>query len=149
VTTPPAVPAEPPEESGAVPSSFDVGADRWSPRRARDRVYDFLRASAPAGSLTDDSEFDLLLCTSELVNAALLAGCTQMTLQVAGTGGRLRIAVLDDTPVAQGNTPSAQAQRDCLRVVATVADRWRSEPRESGRITWAEFDTAFGTDDPV
>ncbi len=143
------MPAEPPEESGAVPSSFDVGADRWSPRRARDRVYEFLRGSPLAGSLTDEGEFDLLLCTSELVNAALIAGCTQMTLQVAGTGGRLRIALLDDTPVAQGSTPSAHAQRDCLRVVATVADRWRSEPTERGRITWAEFDNPAGIDGPL
>lgn len=146
---PPAVPAEPPEGSGAVPSSFDVGADRWSPRRARDRVYEFLRGWALGRSLSDESEFDVLLCTSELVNAALLAGCTRMTLQVAGTGPRLRIAVVDDTPVAQGNTPSAQAQRDCLRVVATVADRWRSEPVDTGRITWAEFDDPLGMNAPA
>jgi hypothetical protein len=147
MTPPPAVPAEP-AKSEAAPPSFDVGADRWSPRRARDRVYEFLRGSELAARLTEEIEFDLLLCTSELVNAALLAGCTRMTLQVVRTEGRLRIAVLDDTPVASGNTPSAQAQRDCLRVVATVADRWRSEPTETGRITWAEFDDPAGTDGP-
>jgi hypothetical protein len=78
-----------------------------------------------------------------MVNAALFAGCTRMTLEVARAETRLRIAVIDDTPVAEGNSPSARAQRDCYRVVATLADRWRSEPLDGGgRITWAEFDHA-------
>jgi hypothetical protein len=137
-------PPSSPPRTGTATSSFDIGADRWSPRRARDRVYEAMRATALGRTLTDEDEYDLLLCTSELVNAALFAGCTRMTLEVTRAGSRVRIAVLDDTPVAEGNSPSALAQRDCLRVIASLAHRWRSEPTEGGRITWAEFEQPVG-----
>lgn len=140
----PGPPSDPSRRAGAATSSFDIGADRWSPRRARDRVYETVRAGPHGGTLTDEDEYDLLLCTSEMVNAALFAGCTRMTLEVTRAGSRLRIAVLDDTPVAEGSSPSALAQRDCLRVIASLAHRWRSEPTEGGRITWAEFDEPAG-----
>jgi hypothetical protein len=140
VGQPSAGPSETPDRAGSATSSFDIGADRWSPRRARDRVYEAVQGSELAQNLADEDEYDLQLCTSEMVNAALLAGCTWMTLQLTLDGYRLRIAVLDDTPVAEGAGPSARAQLDCLRVIASLAHQWRSDPTETGRITWAEFD---------
>jgi hypothetical protein len=130
------------ELAGAVPRAFEIGADRWSPRRARDRVYESLQGAPLAAVLTDEDEYDLLLSASEMVNAGLLAGARRMTLELTLDDRRIRIAVLDDTPVAAGNSPSDRAQRECLRVVASVAHQWRTEPTSTGRTTLADFDFA-------
>jgi hypothetical protein len=139
VTQPTADPSDPPDQATRAPSSYDIGADRWSPRRARDRVYEAVQEDPLGGKLTEEDAYDVLLCTSEMVNAALFAGCTRMKLEITRAESRLRIAVIDDTPVAEGNSPSARAQRDCLRVIANLAHQWATEPIEDGRITWAEF----------
>lgn len=122
----------------AAPGDFHrLPRDRTAPRRAREWVRRKLRASEP--SLDADTEFDLLLCTSELVNAALLAGSQQMTLSLVAEPSRVRVTLEADVPVPAGRNPAALAQRQCFRIVERLALRWGLDPTAVGRIGWAEF----------
>jgi hypothetical protein len=121
-------------------STLDLECDRSAPRRARDHVYDLLHGAGPVPDLSEDDLFDVLLCTSELVNAALLGGCTSMTLAVYLSADGIRVTLSDDTPNAVAALESTRAQEHCLRVVANLADRWHSEVRPTVRITTAEID---------
>jgi hypothetical protein len=120
-------------------SRLALDCDRTAPRRARDHLYDILK-QRPAPELSDDDLFDVLLCTSELVNAALLGGGNTMTLDVEVAANLVRLTLCDDTPLAVPGLESARAQEHCLRVVATIADRWETELTKTARITRAEFD---------
>ena len=118
-------------------------SDRTAPRRAREWVRGRLRASQ--ASLQSDRELDMLLCTSELVNASLLAGAEQMTLGLSADMDCARVTVEADTPVPTGRDAAALAQRQCFHIVEQVADRWGLEPAAGGRVSWAEFE--YGTGD--
>lgn len=95
-------------------------------------------------SLDSDSEFDVLLCASELVNAALLAGSEQMILSLTADAHLVRITLEADTPVPNGRDPVALAQRQCFHIVERLARRWGLDPTPAGRVGWAEFQ--YGAD---
>jgi hypothetical protein len=120
--------------------SLALDCDRAAPRRARDHVFDLLQKVPDAPQFSEDDLFDVLLCTSELVNAALLGGCGSMTLDVDINPAGLRITLQDDTPGTVPALESARAQAHCLHVVANIADRWDSELTSTVRVTRAEFD---------
>lgn len=117
-------------------------SDRTAPRRAREWVRGRLQATQ--ASLESETEMDLLLCTSEMVNAALLAGAKQMTLTLNADAECVRVTVEADAPVPTGRDPLTLAQRQCFHIVEVAADRWGLERTAAGRICWAEFQ--YGTD---
>jgi hypothetical protein len=95
-------------------------------------------------SLDADDEFDVLLCTSELVNAALFAGSEQMTLSLSAAAERVRVTLEADAPVPTGRDPVALAQRQCFQIVERLARRWGLDPTPVGRVGWAEFQYGAG-----
>ena len=117
-------------------------SDRTAPRRAREWVRGRLAASQ--ASLESETELDMLLCTSEFVNAALLAGAEQMTLSLTSDAKCVRVTVEADTPVPKGRDPVTLAQLQCFRIVDHTSDRWGLGPTAAGRVCWAEFN--FGGD---
>lgn len=117
---------------------LELRGDRTAPRRAREWV----RATAAAGidpPFDADSEFNMLLCTSELVNAALLAGATSLTLRFTAQPDCVQISVADDTPVPRGRSDVTVAQRQCFRIIQRLSRRSGVDPRDTGRLAWAEF----------
>ena len=127
-----------PTDTAAEGAFHRLPSDRTAPRRAREWVRGRLRAS-PA-SLESDTEMDVLLCTSELVNAALLASAQRMTLGMRADAECVRVTLEADTPVPKGRDPVTLAQLQCFKIVQRAADRWALEATAAGRLCWAEFD---------
>src|SRR5690348_14520797 len=96
-----------------------LNCDDGAPRRAR------LWADELVGNIVANSEgwredvvADAVLCTSELVTAALIGGSTIMSLRLLSGGGFFRMSVVDDSSaVTDRFDPSSQAQMMGLRLV--------------------------------
>ena len=118
-----------------------LNCDDGAPRRAR------LWADELVGNIVANSEgwredvvADAVLCTSELVTAALIGGSTIMSLRLLSGGGFFRMSVVDDSSaVTDRFDPSSQAQMMGLRLVEALADRWGIAPTSGGREIWAMF----------
>lgn len=76
---------------------------------------------------------DLTLCASELVNDALLAGSTSMTLALLLDHGIVRLSVLDGgDPDPPRSDSLHRAQLIGLRILDGIADRWGIDPAPDG-----------------
>ncbi|MGW7447926.1 ATP-binding protein [Kitasatospora sp. NPDC054795] len=98
---------------------------------------------------------DVLLMVSELVtNACLHASGGPRELRLHWDGARLRVEVVDASPVPPRLRPFAGAGRPGghgLRVVDRLADAWGFRPDDGGKLVWLEVPrppalTAAGSD---
>lgn len=127
-------------------------SDTSAPSTARRWVASQLASTnlVPAGSnrvgdFDGRSElFDVLLCTSELVNVSLLADSTTMTLRLRVQDRTVRISLLDDCSyVSDAHDGRTHAQLFALRIFDSVADDWGIDPVPGGgRTIWVEL--SFG-----
>lgn len=85
--------------------------------------------------------FDVLLCTSELVNVSLIAESTMMTLRLRVQDRTVRISLLDDcSHVSDAHDGRAHAQLFALRIFDSLADDWGIDPvAGGGRTIWVEL----------
>lgn len=85
--------------------------------------------------------FDVLVCTSELVNVSPMANSTTMGARLHLHGTTVRVSLLDDGSgtVADSKGERGHAQALALRIFNTVADEWGIEPAPGGRTLWFEF----------
>jgi anti-sigma regulatory factor (Ser/Thr protein kinase) len=102
-----------------------------------------------AWGICDDVRQDGALAVSELVTNAVLHAGTQVRVEIRRLGTGVRIEVEDGNP----NLPVVDAARPedllanrsmtgrGLALVAATCDRWGSEPRGGGKVTWAELGT--------
>lgn len=90
----------------------------------------------------EEDEPDAALVVSELVGNACRYARERVTVRVEVEGGDgLRIEIEDDgpgMPFLRTGEPVEDAGRG-LRIVATIADRWGTEPTETGKIVWVEL----------
>jgi serine phosphatase RsbU (regulator of sigma subunit)/anti-sigma regulatory factor (Ser/Thr protein kinase) len=112
-----------------------VDAGDRSARDARELVRQQLDAFA-LGDLADDAQ----LVASELVTNAILHGGGCSSVRVARCVGGVRIEVGDRRPapplLGASNTEGMTGRG--IRVVTRVASRWGVEPRDGGKVVWAE-----------
>lgn len=110
---------------------------------ARHFVVDLLRAwGAP-----QDRDDAALLVTELVANVVdHVGGDDYLTLELTASDGRLRVAVLDVSPmppVVHGPSPDRPRGRGLL-MVQTIAERWGSEHRQGGKRVWFELGAAAG-----
>jgi signal transduction histidine kinase len=90
----------------------------------------------------EEDEPDAALVVSELVGNACRYARKQVTVRVEVEGGDgLRIEIEDDgpgMPALHTGEPDEDTGRG-LRIVATIADRWGTEPTADGKIVWVEL----------
>jgi signal transduction histidine kinase/DNA-binding response OmpR family regulator len=88
--------------------------------------------------------FDAQIAVSELATNAIHHGAPPIEVQVRLTGRCLRLEVRDrgdGNPAPRRSGPDAADGRG-LFIVATLADRWGTEPGRIGKVVWCEFDLA-------
>ena len=89
----------------------------------------------------DELAPDVALVVTELVTNALLHGGGCVSVDVTATDDRLRVEVVDNSrmpPVFGHASDHAMTGRGML-VVSSVATRWGAEPRNHGKVVWAEL----------
>jgi hypothetical protein len=83
--------------------------------------------------------FDVLICTSELVNASLLANSTTMDLRLLVRDQIVRVSLLDDCGVPAAWLDNlTHAQTFVLRLLDSVTNEWGIDPDPAGRVLWFE-----------
>jgi len=125
-----------------------LDCDNGAPRRARLWAGEIVGDIVAHGEKWRESvKADAVLCASEFVTAALIAGSTTMSLQLLSGGGFFRISLVDDgSSTADRFDPSSRAQMMGLRLVEALADRWGVTPTSGGREMWATFLGAAAAD---
>lgn len=96
-----------------------------------------LLEGTPEADLAQDAE----LVTAELATNALIHAGPPVTLRVVVSEGRVRLEVLDDSrsaPVRGVMLPDGMTGRG-LAVVQAVSSRWGIDPRNGGKVVWAEL----------
>lgn len=118
-----------------------MNCDDGAPRRARLWAGEIVHNIVAHGEKWREGvETDAVMCASELVTAALVAGSTTMTLRLLSGAGFFRISLVDDSSALRDRfDPAQRAQMMGLRLVETVADRWGIAPSSDGREIWAMF----------
>jgi hypothetical protein len=84
---------------------------------------------------------DAAIVVAELAANAILHARCAFTVVISQSGGHLKIAVKDTSPMlsADGGSPLAVRQGHGLAVVAKVARRWAVDPGPHGKVVWAEL----------
>lgn len=96
-----------------------------------------------ASLLPDESEerrTNAQLVVTELVTNALLHGEPPITLRVLGLSDRIRVEVEDGSrtlPITSPRRPDGMTGRG-LQLVGAVSTSWGVEPRNNGKVVWAE-----------
>jgi len=117
-----------------------------APSRARARLEAPLRRMGLAGDVRDD----VRLIASELIANSVLHGAPDLELVLVADGWRLRVEVSDGSgvlPHLRDYGVDAQSGRG-LAVVAAISQAWGAEPSGTGKVVWAELDTAPGARRP-
>ena len=85
---------------------------------------------------------DVLICTSELVNASVIANSTTMALQLRVRNHIVRVSLLDDcAATSEPQEARTHLQLLVLRIFDTVTEAWGIDPSPSGRTLWFELYT--------
>lgn len=108
-----------------------------------------LAAAAQAWGLGESARHDAALAVSELVTNAVLHAGTTVAVRIRRLGDGVRVEVEDGNsylPVVDAARPEDLLTNRSmtgrgLALVAATADRWGSEPRPGGKVTWAEIAT--------
>ncbi|MGW4895954.1 ATP-binding protein [Kitasatospora sp. NPDC004240] len=90
---------------------------------------------------------DVLLMISELVTNACLHAGGPLELRLRCTPARLRVEVLDASPVVPRLRPLGEPGRPGghgLRVVSRLARSWGTEPVDGGKAVWLEVAAPLG-----
>lgn len=132
---------------GSSPSSFEarLPAELESAVTARR----LLTGAVAAWSLGDAVRADGSLAISELVTNAVLHAGTDVHVRIARLGSGIRIEVGDGSrrmPVVDAARPEDLLSNRSmtgrgLALIAATCDRWGAEPRDGGKVTWAELGT--------
>jgi GAF domain-containing protein/anti-sigma regulatory factor (Ser/Thr protein kinase) len=125
-----------------------LGADADAVPRARRFV-----TAALAGTAAADLAVDAELVVAELVTNAILHAGAPVDVGLVVDGKTVRIEVRDPlrvSPVRGLAGPDAMTGRG-LGLVAALTSRWGTEPRDDGKVVWAELslDAPVGTVPPV
>lgn len=86
-------------------------------------------------------EDDARVVITELVTNAVLHARTAVAVSVALGNGRLRIEVRDGSarePVCRHHSATATTGRG-LSLIGQLSDDWGVEPRDNGKVVWAEL----------
>jgi anti-sigma regulatory factor (Ser/Thr protein kinase) len=120
----------------AVTGSRSFARALAAPRAARRFVAELLGASQPPRLVADAT-----LVVSELGANAVVHARSGFEVELSLSGGVVRIAVADASP--EPPVPLAAPADDMsgrgLEIVATTARAWGWEPRDGGKIVWAEL----------
>lgn len=88
----------------------------------------------------EETRFDILLCTSELVNASMMAGSTHMVLRLALAHPRTVISLFDDCVAGRDpSDPRVHAHLFGLQLLDSLAHTWGIAAVPDGREMWVEF----------
>lgn len=93
----------------------------------------------------EDLDYDASVVLSELVTNSILHARTPVTLRVTRSRA-LRLEVFDSSPILptlRGAGAETTTGRG-LHLVGALASAWGSEPRQGGKVVWAEFSEAGG-----
>lgn len=105
---------------------------RDSARAAREFVTGNLDSWAGDTVVTDAA-----IVIAELASNAVLHARTPFTVTVSRWADRVRIAVRDAVPLADGRLVTKPGHG--LDLVAKLARRWAVEPLADGKVVWAEL----------
>ena len=86
----------------------------------------------------EEMEFEAAQVVSELATNSVIHAGTPFEVDLDLDGESLRIAVSDGSrrsPVAKSHSAQATTGRG-LKLVATLADAWGTEPRSDGKTVW-------------
>jgi serine phosphatase RsbU (regulator of sigma subunit)/anti-sigma regulatory factor (Ser/Thr protein kinase) len=114
---------------------------------ADDVVARARRTARDAAGAADDLAFASELVASELVTNAVLHAGGVADVAIRAIDGGVRIEVADrtrDAPFVAVASDDAMTGRG-LALVARLASRWGAEPREGGKVVWAEVTGAVST----
>ncbi|MDA8048081.1 MAG: ATP-binding protein [Actinomycetota bacterium] len=108
-----------------------------------------LSTAVGAWGMGDSVRHDGALAVSELVTNSVLHAGTPVGVRICRLGDGIRIEVEDGNshlPVVDAARPEDLLSNRSmtgrgLALVAATADRWGSEPRPCGKVTWAEVAT--------
>lgn len=122
--------------SGTFRATLDLPSAARSAAAARRLVAQLLEAWA-AESFRDDAT----LLVSELVSNVVrhVAGKLAMRVEVALSGPRLRVAVVDGSRVLPASAGGSPRGGHGLALIDAVADRWGSEEHPGGKRVWFEL----------
>jgi hypothetical protein len=116
-----------------------LDANNSAPRRARAWVGERLDAVLERVP-HPEVRADIVLCASELVTSAILAGCTVLALRMQFADHRVRVSLSDDTaPPTDRRSSEFLVQWQGYRVVEALSDKWGITAVGTGREAWAEF----------
>ncbi|KUF16579.1 ATP-binding protein [Streptomyces silvensis] len=137
--------------------------DETSPQLTYARYYRRERHSVPAARaytraalagwrVTGPAAADILLAVSELTTNALTHGVPPgrgFLLRLRRDGAAVRVEVHDSgggrpRPAKGGVGESGRG----LLIVSALADKWGVEPRDPGKVVWAEFAQVSGVAPP-
>ncbi|WP_146173740.1 ATP-binding protein [Saccharothrix carnea] len=125
--------------SGSV-ARFSAPVDRGAAGLARDFVR---RTLGDLRYLGDHS--DVVLVVSELVSNALRHTATAPLIRLSGDARRLRIEVVDGSPVPPRLRLSASVGGWGLQLVQQLATDWGAHPEPGGKVVWCEMAAETGT----
>jgi hypothetical protein len=113
-----------------------------APSTARRWVASQLAATKlfPDGWQDGGRLFDVLICTSELVNASLTANSTAMSLRLQVRDRTVRVSLVDDgSDTGEHSDARMHAQLFGLRIFDSVTDDWGIDSAPGRRMLWFEL----------
>jgi hypothetical protein len=116
--------------------------DSTAPGAARRWVASHLAPTGlfPEGSHVRGKLFDVLICTSELVNASLIANSTTMSMTLRVRDQTVRVSLRDDRiHPTEPQDLRMHAQLFVLGIFDTMTDAWGINPAPHGRMLWFEL----------
>ena len=121
------------EATAAGASAKHFAASLNAPRAARQFVAEVLGAPG-----TDAMADDAAVVVSELATNAVRHAGSSFTVTVIDLADAVRLAVSDTEQVPSDFQPPV-SRRHGLGIVSTLARSWGVEPRETGKVVWAEL----------
>jgi anti-sigma regulatory factor (Ser/Thr protein kinase) len=118
------------------PGTFDVELRLPRDDSGASVARDFVRETLPA---PEGWREDVVLVVSELVTNALLHGTGTPVLRLAGTAARVRIEVLDQSPVLPAIRVSGPDGGWGLPLVARLTTGWGAYHHDGGKVVWCEM----------